>query len=30
MFIARPSLTVNGNFPIVRATFYAQGAPIGA
>jgi outer membrane receptor protein involved in Fe transport len=29
-FIARPFPAVNGNFPIVHATFYAPGAPIGA
>jgi hypothetical protein len=29
-FIARPLPAVNGNFPIVHATFYAPGAPIGA
>jgi len=29
-FIARPLPAVNGEFPIVHATFYAPGAPIGA
>jgi outer membrane receptor protein involved in Fe transport len=29
-FIARPLPAVDGNFPIVHATFYAPGAPIGA
>ena len=29
-FIARPFPAINGEFPIVRATFYAPGAPIGA
>jgi outer membrane receptor protein involved in Fe transport len=29
-FIARPFPAVNGSFPIVHATFYAPGAPIGA
>jgi len=29
-FIARPFPAVNGNFPIIHATFYAPGAPIGA
>jgi outer membrane receptor protein involved in Fe transport len=29
-FIARPLPAVNGEFPIVQATFYAPGAPIGA
>ncbi|HWW85693.1 MAG TPA: TonB-dependent receptor, partial [Vicinamibacterales bacterium] len=29
-FIAQPFPTVNGSFPIVHATFYAPGAPIGA
>ena len=29
-FIARPLPAANGNFPIVHATFYAPGAPIGA
>ena len=29
-FIARPLPAVNGEFPVVRATFYAPGAPIGA
>jgi outer membrane receptor protein involved in Fe transport len=29
-FIARPFPAVDGNFPIVHATFYAPGAPIGA
>jgi outer membrane receptor protein involved in Fe transport len=29
-FIARPFPAVNGNFPVVHATFYAPGAPIGA
>lgn len=29
-FSARPLPAVNGIFPIVRATFYAPGAPIGA
>jgi outer membrane receptor protein involved in Fe transport len=28
-FIARPLPAVNGNFPIVHATFYAPGAPFG-
>src|SRR5262249_43980456 len=28
-FIARPFPAVNGNFPIVHATFYAPGAPFG-
>jgi outer membrane receptor protein involved in Fe transport len=28
-FIARPFPVVDGNFPIVHATFYAPGAPIG-
>ena len=29
-FIARPLPAVNGNFPLVHATFYAPGAPVGA
>jgi outer membrane receptor protein involved in Fe transport len=29
-YIARPFPAVNGNFPIVHATFYAPGAPRGA
>ena len=29
-FIARPLAAINGEFPIVRATFYAPGAPLGA
>ncbi len=29
-FIARPLAAMDGNFPIVHATFYAPGAPIGA
>jgi outer membrane receptor protein involved in Fe transport len=29
-FISRPLPAVNGNFPIVHATFYAPGAPRGA
>jgi outer membrane receptor protein involved in Fe transport len=29
-FIARPLPAVNGNFPLVHATFYAPGAPLGA
>jgi outer membrane receptor protein involved in Fe transport len=29
-FIARPFPAVDGNFPVVHATFYAPGAPIGA
>jgi outer membrane receptor protein involved in Fe transport len=29
-FIARPLPAINGNFPIVHATFYAPGAPFGA
>jgi len=29
-FLARPYPAVDGNFPIVHATFYAPGAPIGA
>jgi outer membrane receptor protein involved in Fe transport len=29
-FIARPLPAINGNFPIVHATFYAPGAPLGA
>lgn len=29
-FIARPLPAVDGDFPVVRATFYAPGAPIGA
>jgi hypothetical protein len=29
-FIARPLPAVNGGFPLVHATFYAPGAPIGA
>jgi outer membrane receptor protein involved in Fe transport len=29
-FIARPFLSVNGNFPIRNTTFFAPGAPIGA
>jgi outer membrane receptor protein involved in Fe transport len=29
-FSARPFPAVNGNFPILHATFYAPGAPIGA
>ena len=29
-FVARPLPAVNGEFPIVHATFYAPGAPIGA
>jgi outer membrane receptor protein involved in Fe transport len=28
-FIARPLPAVNGNFPLVHATFYAPGAPFG-
>jgi hypothetical protein len=28
-FIARPLPAVNGDFPIVSATFYAPGAPLG-
>ena len=28
-FIARPLAAVEGNFPVVHATFYAPGAPIG-
>ncbi len=28
-FIARPFAAVNGEFPLVQATFYAPGAPIG-
>jgi outer membrane receptor protein involved in Fe transport len=28
-FIARPFAPVDGNYPIVHATFYAPGAPIG-
>ena len=28
-FIARPLAAVDGNFPLVHATFYAPGAPIG-
>jgi outer membrane receptor protein involved in Fe transport len=28
-FIARPLPAINGEFPIVHATFYAPGAPIG-
>ena len=29
-FIAQPLSAIEGNFPIVHATFYAPGAPIGA
>jgi outer membrane receptor protein involved in Fe transport len=29
-FVAQPFPAVDGNFPIVHATFYAPGAPIGA
>lgn len=29
-FIARPLPAVNGDFPLVHATFYAPGAPFGA
>jgi len=29
-FIARPFPAVNGEFPVVHATFYAPGAPRGA
>jgi outer membrane receptor protein involved in Fe transport len=29
-FLARPLPPVNGNYPLVSATFYAPGAPIGA
>ena len=29
-FIARPFPAVSGNYPLVHATFYAPGAPIGA
>jgi outer membrane receptor for ferric coprogen and ferric-rhodotorulic acid len=29
-FIARPLPAVGGQFPVVNATFYAPGAPIGA
>jgi outer membrane receptor protein involved in Fe transport len=29
-FIARALPAINGDFPVVRATFYAPGAPIGA
>ena len=29
-FIARPLPAMNGEFPVVHATFYAPGAPIGA
>ena len=29
-FIARPLPAVNGDFPLVHATFYAPGAPLGA
>jgi outer membrane receptor for ferrienterochelin and colicin len=29
-FIARPLPAVNGNFPLVHATFYSPGAPLGA
>ena len=29
-FIARPLPAVDGEFPVVHATFYAPGAPIGA
>jgi outer membrane receptor protein involved in Fe transport len=29
-FIARPLQPVDGNYPLVRATFYAPGAPFGA
>ena len=29
-FIARPFQAVDGNFPLLHATFYAPGAPIGA
>jgi outer membrane receptor protein involved in Fe transport len=29
-FIARPLPPVNGDYPLVHATFYAPGAPIGA
>ncbi len=29
-FLARPFPPVNGNYPLVNATFYAPGAPIGA
>jgi outer membrane receptor protein involved in Fe transport len=28
-FVARPLPVINGEFPIVSATFYAPGAPIG-
>jgi hypothetical protein len=30
IFIARPLPAVGGEFPLVHATFYAPGAPIGA
>jgi outer membrane receptor protein involved in Fe transport len=29
-FIARPLPAIGGEFPVVHATFYAPGAPIGA
>ncbi len=29
-FIARPLPAINGEFPIVHATFYSPGAPVGA
>jgi outer membrane receptor protein involved in Fe transport len=29
-FLARPLPAVNGNFPLIHATFYAPGAPFGA
>ena len=29
-YIARPLQPIDGNFPVVHATFYAPGAPIGA
>ena len=29
-FLARPLPSINGEFPLVHATFYAPGAPIGA
>ncbi len=29
-FIARPFAAVNGEYPIIHATFYAPGAPLGA
>jgi outer membrane receptor protein involved in Fe transport len=28
--VARPLPPVNGNYPLVNATFYAPGAPFGA